>query len=184
MQLLGLFFEPIQIHRCAAAQLKQSRYPVDYSRGPDALLPHLAKIKSLSQLLKAEAMIYSEEGRPDLAVKSVLDGVALARSLDTEPLLISQLVRIACLAIDCSTLERVLTQHALSEAQLAGLSEAFGGANQASQAAFQGGFVGEICLGVYCFQMSPAKVASDMRPDGSNSSEVSALARVTFPLYA
>jgi hypothetical protein len=168
----------------AAAQLKQSRYPVDYSRGPETLLPHLAKIKSLSQLLKAEAILNSEEGRPDLAVKSVLDGVAVARSLDSEPLLISQLVRIACLAIDCSTLERVLTQHALSEAQLLGLSEAFGGASQGSQAAFQGGFVGEICLGVYCFQMSPAKVADVMSSDGSSSSELSALTQVAFPLYA
>ena len=93
----------------AAAQLKQSQFHLDYSRGPALLLPHLAKIKSLSQLLKWEAYLYSEEGQTDRAVKSVMDGVSLARSLDREPLLISQLVRIACLAIDGSALEREKT---------------------------------------------------------------------------
>src|ERR1041385_6171649 len=71
-----------------AAHLKQSRFPIDYSRGPNTLLPHLAKLKSIALLLRAEATVSSEEGRPDLAVQSNIDGVSLARSLDADPLLI------------------------------------------------------------------------------------------------
>jgi hypothetical protein len=163
-----------------AAKLKQSRFPLDYTKGPAMLLPHLAKMKSLTLLLRVEAAVYSEEGRPDLAVKSVLDSVALARALDTEPLLISQLVRIACLAIDCSSLEWVLTQHALSEAQLGALSESFHGAREASQTAFPGGYLGEVGLGVYCFTTPPAQFQDMMNQDTTASQFV----QVLYPLYS
>jgi hypothetical protein len=163
-----------------AAQLKQCRFPVDYSRGPAALLPHLAKVKSLSTLLRVEAALRSEEGQPDLAVKSVLESVALARSLDTEPLLISQLVRIACLSISCSSLERVLTQHALSQEQLRALAESFRAAREASQTAFVGGYVGEVAMGVFCFSSSPSELTQLMSPE----SPASSWANVLFPLYS
>src|SRR4029079_10812313 len=101
----------------AAAALKQSRFPVDYSRGINTALPHLAKMKTLTQLLRADVLIASEEGQPDQAVRSVLDSIALARCLDSEPVLISQLVRNACLNVSCSSLERLLSQHALSDPQ-------------------------------------------------------------------
>ncbi len=163
-----------------AAQLKQSRFPIDYSRGPNTSLAHLAKVKSLAQLLRAEALLRSEEGQPDLAVKSIQDGVALARALDTEPLLISQLVRIACLSISCSSLERLLTQHALTDAQLTALAETFRGAREASSTAFASGFAGEITLGVFCFTSPPAEVLRFMNPEAP----VSPWAQVVFGLYA
>ena len=165
----------------AAARLKESRFPLDYSLGPALRLPHLAKIKSLAQLLKAEAHLSSEEGKPELAVKSIVDGVCLARSLDHEPILISQWVRLACLEIDCSSLERLLNQHALSLAQLTALSEAFDGAAQSSQAAFAHGFLGEICLGVFCFTAPPAEVMALLNPEGASPV---LLGQAAFPLYA
>jgi hypothetical protein len=169
----------------AAAQLKQSRYPVDYQRGPDALLPHLAKVKSLTQLLKIQCTLQSEEGRPDLAVPAILDAVALARSLDTEPLFISQLVRTACLTITCSSLERLLTQHALNEPQLEQLSGALDGALESSQAAFARGFVGETCLGIYCFTMPAGQFVRYLDADNfGGNANVSAIAQVALPLYA
>ena len=103
----------------AAARFKESQFHLDYSQGLEMRLSHLAKIKSLSQLLRAEAYLCTEEGQPEVAVKAINDGFSLARSLDHEPLLISQWIRMNCIATDCSSLERLLTQQALSQAQLA-----------------------------------------------------------------
>lgn len=162
-----------------AARLEKSRFPIDYVRGPGAHLPHLAQVRSLVRLLKAEAIIHSEEGRAEAAVQSVIDSVALARSLDKEPLLISQLVRMACLSASCNTLERLLTQHALSDAQLQALAARFRGAGETSRRAFQSGFAGELCLGVYCFQAPTGEFLGQFGPDA----EASLLARYLFPLY-
>jgi hypothetical protein len=163
-----------------AAQLKQSRFPLDYSRGPNMLLPHLVKLKSLTHLLRAQTVILSEQGKPELAVQSVLDSLAVARSLDTEPLLISQLVRVACLSITCSSLERLLTQIPLSESQLSALHDGIRGARQASQTAFPGGYLGEVVFCTFCFTAPVPEVVRIMNPDA----EVSTFARSLFALYA
>jgi hypothetical protein len=163
----------------AAAALRQSRFPVDYTRGPNALLPHLAKVKSLTQLLRAEVVLASEEGQPERAVRAVLDSVALARSLDSEPLLISQLVRIACLSLSCSSLERLLTQHALSPEQLTQLADALQAAREASTKSFQSGYLGEICMATF-FMSNPMDFISGMSDSGPPPNAM----RFTFPIYA
>jgi hypothetical protein len=65
-----------------AVQLKRSHFFIDFTRGPGALLPHLAKFKPLENLLRAEATWDAEVGQSDAAVKSVVDGLALARALE------------------------------------------------------------------------------------------------------
>lgn len=162
-----------------ARRLESARYPVDYSRGPGTLLPHLAKVKSLTQLLRAEALMHAEEGRLQAAVDSTLAGVAVARSLEREPLLISQLVRIACLAITSAGLERTLNQHALSEEQLAAVAVAFQGAREASLRAYREGYAGELSCGIYCFHTNPREV---LQAFGSDT-DVSPLVQVLYPLY-
>jgi hypothetical protein len=162
-----------------AAQLKDSRFPIDYSLGPSIPLPHLLKIKQLCNVLRAEAALHSEQGRPELAVKSIADSVALARALDAEPILISQLVRIAALTISCSSLERVLTEHQLPEPELATLAQVFREARESSQRAFAGGYIGEICLGIYCYQARQAEVLKLIESEANGFSP----ARILLPLY-
>lgn len=166
------------LHR--AASLKAARYPVDYSRGPGTLLPHLAKVKGMTQLLRAEALVHAEEGRLQNAADSTIAGVALARSLESEPLLISQLVRIAGLSITVAGLERTLNQHALGEEQLAALAAAFRGAREASQKAYRESYIGELCMGVYCFQARPRETLQMFNSDN----EVSPWVDVLYPVYA
>ncbi len=160
-------------------RLTASRYPVDYTRGPGMLLPHLAKVKSLTQLLRAEALVHAEEGRLKEAVDSTLAGVAVARSLESEVLLISQLVRIASLSITMSGLERTLNQHALSEEQLAALAAAFQGAREASQKAYRESYIGEMCAGIYCFEAHPRETLRMFNPDA----DVPPWIEVLYPLY-
>ena len=53
-----------------------SRYIVSWVNGYQTSVPHLAKFKGLSQLLRLETILHSEEAKPDLAVQSL----KLARS--------------------------------------------------------------------------------------------------------
>ena len=107
-----------------AAAMEQCRYPIDMRMGPATLLPHLAPLRHGARLLKLEAILHAEEGRADEAAESVIASLGLARSLSKEPILISQLVRIACLALTCSSLEYALNRVPLAEEPLARLSKA------------------------------------------------------------
>ena len=107
-----------------AAELTASRYPIDLSRGPATLLPHLSRVKDLTQFVKWAAIHQSVEGKPADAVQTLRGGFAMAASLETEPILISELVRIACLTILLQGMERVVSEHQLTEEQLVQLSTA------------------------------------------------------------
>lgn len=164
----------------AVARLPKARFPVSYSRGPEALLPHLAKIKSMAQLLRAEATVLSDDGATEAAVTSVVNGVALARTLDTEPLLISQLVRQACLMFSCASLERLLSQHALTSTQVDQLWTTFHGVRVASSAAWEKSLTGELCIGAFCFQARTGEFSKIYTSQDDSSS----LATVFLPIYS
>ena len=110
------------LHR--AAGLTNSRYPVDLNFGFQTLLPHLGKGKETVRLLREEAVHEAAAGRADRATASVLAGYAAARSLASEPLLISYLVGVAMNAITSSGLEQVVNRVALDDAQLQRLQKA------------------------------------------------------------
>ena len=119
-----------------ASVLAKARYPVDWSAGFATLLPHLASVKRLSQLLALEALWHGEKSEIDLAVHSLLTAFHVARSLDSEPCLISQLVRIACVETTLDALERLLTQRAISDSQLRSLLDAVRDAEKANRPGF------------------------------------------------
>jgi hypothetical protein len=103
--------------------LKSCRYPVDLTAGLHTLLPHLPKLKASAQLLELDALIKAEAGDLPGTTRRIEEMWALSDSLVQEPLIISQLVRIACQEIALSTLERILTRHRLEPDQLADLSK-------------------------------------------------------------
>jgi hypothetical protein len=79
--------------------LTRSRYPVNLAAGSGALLPHLNSAKGLAQFFALAALTEAESGRPHEAAECIRHILTVARSLESEPLLISQLVRIAVLGI-------------------------------------------------------------------------------------
>lgn len=143
-----------------AVHLKKSRYPMDLRQGFNTLLPHLARLKGMTQSLKLEGIYYSEQHQTDLAVRSALTSFALAHSLKDEPLMISQLVRIACVAITLSGLERTLCENVLTEEQLRALAEKIKEAEADSDASPLRAMAGERCTGVDAFTMPPQRLAS------------------------
>ncbi len=107
-----------------ATKVKECRYPADFRKGWDMPLPYLVRIKSSALLLGLEAVNAADDGRTTRAVDAIADIFKLGESLKNEPVVISQLVRIACNRTGCNVLEWVLNRRALSEDQLHALDAA------------------------------------------------------------
>jgi RNA polymerase sigma factor (sigma-70 family) len=107
------------------AQYEQSRYPIDFNQGQKMQMPHLQKIKSGTQMTEMAAILDAEDKQGKQAADDVLLTLALARSLKAEPMLISQLVREASVAIATAALEQVINRVTLPPESLSELSKAF-----------------------------------------------------------
>jgi len=87
-------------------------YELDYSKGYAMELPHLAQFRDFARLLMADAGLKAGEGNYGEAVEDIIAGMQLATNLEKEPLVISQLVRIAMDSIIYGGVEQsVLGQH-------------------------------------------------------------------------
>jgi hypothetical protein len=103
--------------------LPYSRFPLEYGKANPAeiLLPHLGDLKRCSQALQLRAIAELQKGESEKALDDVKLSLRLADSIHTEPILISQLVRIAILHITLQPVYEGLAEHKWSDAQLAEL---------------------------------------------------------------
>jgi len=138
-------------------------------------MPDLSKIRDGAKLLELEAILYAEKGEPQSAARSITSTFGLARSLSKEPLLISQLVRVACQALAVSALERTINRTEFADEQLVELGDTLTNARDASS--MTRAFVGERCAGFSFFKMPAAQIPRVI--DGGSSR----LAAVPFALY-
>lgn len=122
-----------------AAAIKHCRYPIDLSVG----LPPLSDIRKASMLLNLEAVLHAENVNPQLGARSVMSIFGISHSLQREPVLISQLVRIACQALAVSSLERVINRVEFTDEQLLELAQVIAGAEDRSN--MHRAFAGERC---------------------------------------
>ena len=84
-------------------------YELDFSKGLlEVELPHLAKLREMARMLRADALVRGHEGNYGESVEDVVSGLKLAAVIKDEPLLISQLVRIAIEGICCNTAQLAL----------------------------------------------------------------------------
>ena len=103
-----------------ASQLPYSRFPLQWNNDDPAaiLLPHLAGLKRCSQVLQLRAIAELQNGESEKALADIKLSLRLADSIRTEPILISQLVRIAILRIMLQPIYEGLAEHKWSDAQL------------------------------------------------------------------
>jgi hypothetical protein len=90
-------------HLRAVVRSPVLRYPLNY-QGLSTLLPHLGRLKTAAQHLSASALYNMREGRMEEAIVDIETIVLLSRFTADEPILISQMVRIAVVSIalqDC-----------------------------------------------------------------------------------
>jgi hypothetical protein len=89
-----------------ALKLSKCRFPITLS--PDSDQSHLAKLKGIVLDLRYEAILAMESGQTGEATAAIEDILKLAKTLDEEPPMISQLVRNAIIEIAARTVERCL----------------------------------------------------------------------------
>jgi len=74
-------------------------YALDFSKGFEMDLPHLSPMRSCARVLEADAVVKGMEGNNSEAVEDIIAGMKLGEALSLEPVLPSQLVRIAICGI-------------------------------------------------------------------------------------
>ena len=141
-----------------AASRNKCRYPVDLTKGYSSLLLHLRDIKKCAQLLSQAANSHAANGQMGPAAQSLLDGLHLARSVEAEPVLVSQLVRIASETIIQTGLESVLNRKAFTDEQLVRLQAAFREAESGGM--MTRALAAERCNAIAVFQMPPSEQAT------------------------
>lgn len=135
------------------SHLTQSRYPIDFTQGANMMIPDLAHVKQGAQTAVLYALGYADAQRGQEAGESLLIGYAIGRSLEAEPLLISQLVRAACNAISLKSLEQTVNRVALPPQTLAQLQDVLGrmADRETGGESFSRSFVGEMVEGLFYF---------------------------------
>ncbi len=97
LQALGKF-KPTMAKLAQAAKARPlCRFGIKYEAHFGALLPHLATCRNLVRSFTLRALSHLANDDPEAALADVRMGLFIAESIRDEPILISQLVRIACL---------------------------------------------------------------------------------------
>ncbi len=107
------------------ATYEHCRYPVDLSQGFDLLLPHLVKFRAALQSMELSAILHADEHEGKQAGRDLLIALALERSLDAEPSMLSQFIRASSIPIVAGTWEQIVNRTALPRESLNELFNAF-----------------------------------------------------------
>jgi type II secretory pathway pseudopilin PulG len=147
-----------------AIKLPRYRYPMDLSWGAATLMPHLAKLKQMSRIAEFQTIVDAKNSAADISTI-----IGMARTLDTEPTIISKLVRIAMLNMAEIALERRLNAGGLDEVELNHLSQLFAEAAKTNQ--MSNGLIGERAAFMRYFRMSFAEIKKLANDSEENLSE-------------
>ena len=98
---------------------------INYHDGFNIMLNHLAPAKGTAQWLEASAQWHLHENRPTEALRDMLAATSLAQVFAREPIIISQLVRFALLAIAERSVWEALQMEGWTEGDLQALQKAW-----------------------------------------------------------
>ncbi len=124
-------------------------YPLDFSKGYEMELTHLAQLRSCARLLRASAFSKGMQGDHAAAIDDILTVMKLGDALSQEPVLISQLVRIAIYLIANTAINDYLDGADLSPEQAERLVTHLAKAGQRD--ALADSLVGELRMGQQVF---------------------------------
>ena len=133
----------------ASAQGGAARYPTDFSQGFMMLLLEVQNLRTGARCLAMEAYVRAHQGNAAGTAESLRAIHALSRSLENEPLIVSQLVRIAICGMADAYIKELLPAVQFSDADLARLEEE----TQATdfQPALHRAMLGERVMGIVTF---------------------------------
>jgi hypothetical protein len=133
-----------------AIKLPKSRYPVDFTLNNDALLPHLPNLRKILKLAGFEIMTALQTQDSKRAADLILFQMTLCRTLDAEPLPISQLVRGEIMSAASQSVEYSLNLVAFDEATLLRTEKAFASTDENGISSI--GFIGSRATTLPYFQ--------------------------------
>lgn len=128
------------VHVSGGLPVPQSRYPIRLTDGARVELPHLSKLRELARYLSKVGHHASLTGDEATFLQSQQCTIHLVQSLEQEPVLVSQLVRIAILGIAQPPVEHYLNHNTASEETLKALQDLYH--NAETNAYLMRGFVG------------------------------------------
>jgi GYF domain 2 len=142
------------------AQCSGSRYPLDLTKGFGASISHLAKVRQAAQMAELSALTHADARQGTNAGQGVLLSLASARTLEPEPWLISQLVRVACEITAADALEQTVNRVVMPAELLTQLQSAFDQAVEydAAGTGFNRALIGERVVGLSTFDLPPEKL--------------------------
>jgi hypothetical protein len=116
-------YDPVIEQLRADSRLPYSRFPVIYDTDDPAeiLLPHLAAMKRVAQVLNLHGLAELDNGQPNGAFDDIKLSFRLIDASRTEPFLISHLVRLALLNLTLQPVWEGLAKHEWSDEQLVAL---------------------------------------------------------------
>jgi len=120
-------FDPVLNELHEANRRPYTVFPIHYDENYAALLPYLSSLKSLSTVLRLRAAAFLAAGQNEDALRDIKLSFRIADSVKSEPLLISQLVRIAVLQVAVNSIWESLTTQRWSEPQLRELQQLLAG---------------------------------------------------------
>lgn len=83
------------------------QFDLDYDEGINMLMPHLSGMRNLTRILGAKACLEAKSGNPDTAWEMVRTQLKFADAMRTEPVLVSQLVRMSMIFYSCDTIKKL-----------------------------------------------------------------------------
>ena len=95
-----------------AARLPDCDFRRNWSLGPALLLPEYAPMRDTARLLAAQAMLQSEAGHPEAALRTIQVGAHMAQNVAKEPTVIALLVRLAIEAIMDHPFRQIINRYA------------------------------------------------------------------------
>lgn len=156
------------------------RNPIALTNGIETLLPHLTQFKQLAQWHSLRTAWQLERGENEAAVQTTINLFRLSRVLETEPTLISQLVRLAMVRIGLTSVERLTHHGPLTNGQLKRLRVEL--ANARPDRAMHEGMMGERCMGLDAMRPGSSSLFGSDSAYRSDTWE-GRLARATFLAY-
>lgn len=135
-----------------------AHFDLDFNAGFHLLLDHVQAMRSGARVLSLQAHCRAHRGDAAGTLDAIRTGFLLSRALDDEPLLVSQLVQIACGAISLGTLVDVMPYVDFSDQQLQKLQDTIRQVDYRRN--MKRGLMGERALGIMAFR-NPGSVLED-----------------------
>lgn len=161
-ELLKRYAEAMDKFHAATKLGGAARYPIVFSNGYEMKLEHAQNLRSAARLLALEAYVRGHRGDASGCAESLRGIFAARRSLEQEPVVISNLVCIALHSIAIQALADNLAHVKFSEADLRALQDDINSFKPRN--GLQRGFIGERVIGCEGYQSGGISVESKRIP--------------------